>query len=264
MIRREQPGRWVLISQIDHAHLSAALAEHWGAGGVAPLVARDELLWAIYHHDDGWRDWDQSPDVEPKFARPRSFTEMELADSLEIWGQSIARAAEHGPLAGYVVAGHFCTLLRRFGDHWNSQQRQSADAARFLATNDALMEGCFEEWQARGREGRTRDQALLALAQLQMFDFLSLWFCCEEAAEPDVIETPRGPVVTLKPLKRSGDSEPIRVALDPWPFTLAGLQLEIPGRAIDSRRYQGRSDLAGSPSRNVLLRWELQAGSREI
>jgi hypothetical protein len=188
---------------------------------------------------------------------------MELADSLAIWGRSIAVAVEHGPLAGYVVAGHFCTLLRRFGDHWNSEERKRADAAQFLATNDALMERCLQDWQARP-DGRTRDQARRALAQLQMFDFLSLWFCCEEASQPDVIETPDGPVVTLKPLKRSADDGPMRVELDPWPLTVAPLQLEIPGRAVELRRYAGPSDLARSPSRNVRLRWELKPGGREI
>jgi hypothetical protein len=257
MIRREESGRWILISQIDHAHLSGRLAEHWGAGGVAPLVARDELLWAISHHDDGWRRWEQSPDIEPKFVRPRSFMEMELAVSLDIWAQSIAAAAQHGPLAGYTVAGHFCALLRRFGSSARIEPRADADADRFLATYESLLDGCLRAWQGRSPGENTPERAHLALSQLQMFDSLSLWFCCEEASQSNEFQTPAGPVVTLAPQKRPGRDEPHRVLLSPWPFTVERLNLEVPGRAIPARRYENRTELAAAPAQRVVLRWEL-------
>src|SRR5689334_22023337 len=103
MIRRPQPGvdsqpQWVLISQVEHARVSGELAEHWAAGALAP---RDELVATIYHHDDGWREWEQRPDVDPEPGRPRAFTEMPLADSLVIWQRSIDAAARLGNLAPY-------------------------------------------------------------------------------------------------------------------------------------------------------------------
>lgn len=268
MIRREStapdaPGaQWVLISQIDHAHLAGRLAEHWGAGSVAPLVAPTELGWAITHHDDGWREWEASPDVEPTFARPRSFTEMELTVGLEIWGSSITQAAEYGPLAGYVVAGHFCALLRRFDFGWKDDQRHTADARRFLAKYESLMDGCWKAWQARLPAEHTRARAQIALAQLQFFDALSLWFCCDEAMSPDDFECPSGPVVTLTPLDRGATDGSIRLALSPWPFAVASLNLEVPGRAVPVRRYQTRAQLAAVPAQNVKLRWTLEPLAR--
>jgi hypothetical protein len=106
-------GQWILISQIDHARLSGQLAEYWGAQGYSPLSPRDELLWAINHHDDGWGEWEQTPDVDPKSGHPRSFTEMELGDALVIWTASIESARQAGNLEAYLVAGHFCALARR-------------------------------------------------------------------------------------------------------------------------------------------------------
>ena len=90
MIRRDYQDTdgtacWLLVTQPEHARLAGELAEHWGAGTVAPLVSPAELLPAVYHHDDGWSDWEQHPTLDPEHGRPRSFTEMPLERSLEIW-----------------------------------------------------------------------------------------------------------------------------------------------------------------------------------
>src|SRR5262245_48839151 len=144
MIRREvkdETGqvRWVLIPQIEHALLAFRLAEHWGQGSFAPLEPRAELLWAVAHHDDGWRDWDASPGVDPVHGRPRSFTEMEIADSVAIWSGSIETAAAAGPLQGYVVAGHFCVLARR-ASAWRNADPAWDQAEAFLRKYEALMQ----------------------------------------------------------------------------------------------------------------------------
>ncbi|MGD9721900.1 MAG: DUF3891 family protein [Pirellulales bacterium] len=264
MIRREASdaptagAQWILISQVDHAHLSGALAEHWGAGGVQPLVARDELLWAITHHDDGWADWEREPHVEPRLARPRAFTEMDLPQSLEIWTRSIAAAAERGSLAGYVVAGHFCALLRRFDFNWRRDERNVADGERFLATFENLMDGCLQAWLADDPLRHTLPDARLALAQLQLFDALSLWFCCARETAAEAMETPAGATITLTPRPQPDRGQPQLVEFSPWPFTCGPMNLEIPARAVPVRRYESRADLAAIPLQAVQLRWRLQ------
>lgn len=263
MIRREPaapeaPGAsWVLISQVDHAHLARRLAESWGAGDILPLVAREELLWAIEHHDDGWAQWEQTPDVEPNAGRPRSFTEMRLDEGLEIWGHSITAAAEHSALAGFVVAGHFCALLRRFDAAWKDKPPQTQMAEQFLATYDNLREGCLQAWLARSPD-HSPELAERALKQLQLFDALSLWFCCREWPESEAFATPSGPVVRLEMADASGGKSPTKVTASPWPLAVHGLNLEIAGRAVPVRRYQGRADLAAVPLQRVQLGWRLE------
>ncbi len=263
MIRREPAApdadgaQWILISQVEHARLSGALADHWGAAPVVPLVDRDELLWAIVHHDDGWAAWERSPGVEPDHARPRSFTEMPLDEGLEIWTASITGAAEHGPLAGYTVAGHFCELLRRYDTGWKHDAEKTAQAERFLATFDRLQEACFTAWQARSPSKNTPELAGRALAQLQLFDVLSLWFCCDEATTADEFETPAGPPIALSPTGSAARGEPMAVRLSPWPLTVPALNLEVRGRAVPVRRYESREELAAVPLQTVQLRWRL-------
>ena len=76
--------------------LAGALAAHWGDATLAGLRPHGEALAAISHHDDGWRDWDAIPDVDPVAGRPLSFVEMPLATSLDIWRRSIYLACSRG------------------------------------------------------------------------------------------------------------------------------------------------------------------------
>ncbi len=96
MIRREEeagslsgkPG-WILISQVDHAHLAAELAEAWGNEEQPALPWPEILLPAIRDHDEGWREWERHPDIHPETHWPRNFTEMPATDAVRIWTQSI-------------------------------------------------------------------------------------------------------------------------------------------------------------------------------
>ena len=263
MIRRDlpadqnAPARWVLIPQIEHARLAGRLAEHWGADGFARLQPREELLWAIDHHDDGWRNWDDAPGVNPARGEPRAFTDMEIDDSLAIWSGSIDRAARAGKVEGYLVAGHFCALARRAAA-WRKTDPAWPRAEEFVAHYESRIDSWLEAWQQQDRRANTMAVAKLALAQLQFFDLLSLWFCCAPATETDVVPTPAGPDLTLSP----PDSGHVR--LSPWPLVVAQLNLEIPGRIVPLGHYGSRELLAAAPSQLVLLHWELRgAGQRE-
>jgi hypothetical protein len=110
-------------------------------------------------------------------------------------------------------------------------------------------------WQAQNPAANTPMLAQRALAQLQFFDALSLWFCCAEAREPDRVETPGGPVLALWP------QDPTHLLLAPWPLDVESLNLEVTGRAVAVARYGSRRDLAAAPSQPVLLRWQLRPDS---
>ena len=50
---------WALISQIEHARISALFASQCRGqfGPAHASLIRDEVLVAIAAHDDGWREW---------------------------------------------------------------------------------------------------------------------------------------------------------------------------------------------------------------
>jgi len=256
MIRRDVPSAggvpaaWVLIHQIDHAHLAFVLARYWGAGPFAELNPHDALLWACAHHDDGWRAWDAHPEVDPASGVPRQFLEMHPAETRDIWMKSIDAAAEQGPMEGYLTAGHFCRLGRGA-----TRDKQADPAWRpfldFLDDYEARARSWLSQWRAGQEQERTPAVAEQALDQLQFFDTFSLWFCCSESTERETVETPAGIDLELTPRSAS------QIRLSPWPLSVDMLELAVPGRLVEARNYASADELAAAPSQAITLRWRL-------
>jgi hypothetical protein len=252
MIRREpapdEPAdSWILIPQMAHAALAADLAQHWGEPPVPQLEPRDPLLWAVAHHDDGWEHWDAAPQFDPATGRPRSFTEMALAESFAIWSASIDRAERRGPLEAYLIAGHFCALAERATAFSDSARREKARP--FLDRYNGLKDRWLAAWTAQSPQN-TADRVRRALAQLQMFDALSLWLCCSRATESEELITPGGPAVTLNP--EGGQL----VRLDPWPLRVSNLSLSVEARLIP-KSVRSAEQMALAAAQSLQLRWEL-------
>ena len=259
MIRRDtafpegSPG-WLLVMQPDHARLAGRCAELWGAPPLVRLEPHAELVTAIYRHDDGWSRWEQAIQVDPVSGRPREFTEMVLADALSIWPESIASAATVGPLAGYVVSGHFSALLERFSSRWANSPENRQLAEQFLQVQAGLRTHWLEQWLSQSPGADDEAGATTALRYLQMFDNISLWLCCQERTEPESFDPPEGPRVTFMPLTATE----IKVA--PWPFTAAYVELEVAARRVAAARYATAADLAAAPSQTIDLAWRLIPG----
>jgi hypothetical protein len=254
MIRRDTytadgEHRWLLIMQPEHARLSGLLAESWGAAPFAPVAPRDELLAAIYQHDDGWEPWEQSPQVDPQTGRPLEFTEMPLADSLGIWRGSILAVCRFGDLAPWLVAGHFSALLRSSANWRNAEGEQARIANEFLQEQDMRRSEWLTKWLAADPRRHTRELADEGLRCLQFFDALSLWLCCAERWLPHTFEPPSGPPITIRPVNA------VRFAAEPWPFTTSKLELAVCGRSVAAVTYRTADEFAAADSRQVELRW---------
>jgi Protein of unknown function (DUF3891) len=265
MIRRDEPGSdpdksWLLIPQIEHARLSGLLAEHWIAAAAAPLEPRDELIEAVYHHDDGWADWDRRPDVDPRSGRPLQFTEMPLAESLGIWQQSIDMAAARGNLQAYVVSGHFCALLRWAAPRWQNSKYTSSLAERFLDEQDHRRRDWLQAWAGANPSRHTAEIAERGLAWLQFFDGLSLWFCCADRGEPQVFDPPDGRSFRIAPNHETwGQFNAGQFTAAPWPLDVTQLEWSVSARRIPISHYADRAALAGAAGGEVTMHFRLAA-----
>lgn len=265
MIRRDvtMPGGglgWLLVSQIEHARLAGALAAQWGAPPYPAVEPRDELLTAIVRHDDGWSEWERRPALDPTTGRPRNFLEMPVEDYLLIWRASIERAAALSPLGGATVAGHFLHLLRH-GLVWEQHGTRAAAAAhQWGAEFEALRQGWLEEWSSPIAPGSFLEVAAAAVAWLQFFDRLSLWFCMAEQQEPTELPTCGGPPLRLVPQTRpateTDDGDVQTVKLQPWPLRIPEFDITLGARLVPARRYVDAAELAAVPWRNI--RWRLR------
>ena len=250
MIRRElRPkggsSQWLLIPQVEHASLACALARAWGLLPFVESASQDILIQTIRRHDDGWTDWDQQPQVDPRIGKPRTFTEMPLQAAHDIWTRSIDSCRDLGPLAQFLVAAHFIAL-RRGGD-----SAESAEAIRFIDKFELRCREWLLEWQSLAPAQNTPDTARRVLRFLQMFDEISLWFCCADRNDDKHFQDPDGQTFVCRPVSSS------HVTCSPWPFRQSRIPLHVTGRVVPPTRYTGSDQLAKVPWQNLSLSWKL-------
>jgi hypothetical protein len=271
MIRREitpADGEklWLLISQVDHAHVSGELARNWRE------EFTPEVIDAITHHDDGWAAWEAEPKLNPEISAPFSFLEMPVAAALVIWDHSIAAAEKFGPLAAYVVAGHFYNLLS------NSENAKDPLAVAWLTAKRKYRTVWLDEW-IRADPSHTLESAKRAQHMLLVADLFSLWLCCDcpTGAEKKSIlgeSTMKLQTDTLfnqfqfsvpeHAINKSPDGERIEsldwtVGVYPYPFKVAPLALAAPAMAAPAVRYGSWRELKAA-GWTVQLGWRLVEG----
>ena len=246
---------WLLIPQIEHAHLSGALAGLWGDASLSALDPLPEVVQAVTHHDDGWADWDAAPDVDRASGRPLSFVEMPLEVAIDIWRRSIYLACSRGYLAAHMVSNHFTTLLQNASPRWSNDPRQFQTSRQVLDEQSEHRESWLAQWQQPRPTVRTRKMAETALKYLQFFDALSLWFCGAPRREPQSFDSPEGYDLSIVPLGAN------RFTLRPWPLSVGQLSHTVQARRIPVGRYASREALAAGPSEAAEIAFELTVES---
>ena len=261
---------WLLVSQIEHGRLSFLLAQHClshfgravfpGADPIAVRRVRNELLQAIARHDDGWTDWEARPGLDPKLHRPLSFRELPLGEAIANWAGSIRSAANVGPLAAWMVAGHFAALLEV-----SEKEHDEAQATNWLAQTADQRAVWLADWQALNPRLHTAQLAEAALAWLQAFDFLSLWLCsvCPAGGEivprwPDGYHIGRSQLLDtrIRPDNASDHSVRTTVIVDPWRFDAPELTIEAAAHVVPARGYRDTAELLAAYQPHQ-LRWRL-------
>jgi hypothetical protein len=247
---------WMLISQVEHARLSGALAAAW-SDAISPQPApRDELIAAVTRHDDGWLAWELRPTVFE--GRPREFLEMPFDEALAIWRRSIAVAQNIGPLAGYAVSGHFSILAQAAKDREPRSFAWLDLADEFLEEQTDLQAQWLAAIQAKdGAEaaiGRTRR----AVDLLRFFDFASLWFCRAPRTESETLDIGHEASIAFRPSGDPASEAGGTVVLDPWPLQGDRLTVTVTGRVVPAVDYPNPDALAKAPSTNQQLSWTLR------
>lgn len=271
MIRRDvrlsdgTPG-WALISQIEHARISALLASQCEGrfGPANSSLVRDEVLVAIAAHDDGWAEWEQTPQLDAKHGWPLSFMELAVGEATAIWSKSIAVAEEIGPLAAWMVSGHFMRLLEH-----SEHAKLEPLAQAWLSEISPCREAWFARWQAIEPELRNAVVAAEAFDWLWAFDEMSLWFCCRSPTIADEGPTGRtsrlvghGTSVELRLESASPDesaSGSPEATATPWRFDRPALELSTPAKVLPVARYESVESLFAAATATT-LRWRLSAG----
>ena len=186
-----------------------------------------------------------------------------------IWDASIAAARQIGPLAAFIVAGHFYNLLSE------SDHAGQPSAIGWLAAKRKARTAWLDEW-TRQNPAHTLDFAKRAQHQLLVADVFSLWLCCDcplTGAGAGALEESAMKGRTEKLLDRYhftvagvGRRHPTFenplealawvVAVDPYSFRNSPLSLSLMASVAPVKHYATWAELKAA-SRPIELRWRL-------
>jgi hypothetical protein len=204
-----------LITQPDHAALAGRIMRQW-----QPLFdaeRRGSILHAIEEHDNGWREADEAPTVDPASGRIHDFITAPVGVRQGVWPRGVARLVDD-PWAAALVAQHAITVYDRYRSDpdWVVFFRDLAMARDEMIAQTGLA---FEQL--------TRDYDFVRIGDLISLIFCNLWD--EES-------------YGVWTFRRNGD----RVTITPDAFNGRELPVAVVACEIADRRYESNSALAAA------------------
>jgi Protein of unknown function (DUF3891) len=252
VVRELKDGRAYVCLQEDHAELSAQFAAHWGNDRFSKLRPYQTMVFATTYHDSGYREWEGKPPMNVEKGRPYahredipSFEEVEL----KAYAKNVDWLISQDPYAGLLVSMHRTGL-------WHNRYNVFTEPAGRLRERSQAVQDAKKELETRQQEikrqiamHRTDFENELAYNYmvLQIFDLLSLYFCCDGyASDTDFKE------YAIAPVKVAYDSnETVRltikpngagsVIMDPYPFDVSPVQFSARARIVAPPKEKSES-----------------------
>lgn len=243
VVRELTDGRCYVALQEDHAELSAQFAAHWGNARFSKLRPYQTMVFATTYHDSGYREWEGTPPMNVAKGRPYAHREdvPNFEDvELKAYARNVDWLSAQDRYAGLLVSMHRTGLWHNRYNIFNEPAGRLRERSAPVQNAKKQMEAQQEEMKkalAAGNPGFERGLAYNYMA-LQIFDLLSLYFCCDGyASENQFKEYTIAPVrltyesdetvkLTLRPNGASA------VIMDPYPFDASPLTFSARARVV--------------------------------
>tara|TARA_A100001037_G_scaffold57695_1_gene49847 strand:- start:11824 stop:12642 length:819 start_codon:yes stop_codon:yes gene_type:complete len=243
-----------VITMSEHTALAAQLARAFGNDRFEPVEPRDEVLYLVEHHDDGWLELDAATPLDPKTRLPYNLVETPLDLIAPTSRQSPDINTKRHPYCGLLSSMHSWGLYNgRYGLSDKVVILDMADEAQ--ATLKPFLDGELAR-QEKLKAEITKDPSAADwieekhlfqnYKQLQFFDTLALYFnrvhedAREETSFPHIPVTGSEDVtITIRPLGGGTYS------LSPYPFAEDPLDISFEGRWL-APLPEGNDDLKGT------------------
>ena len=118
MLKTLRDKKMWLVSQPDHAELAGFLAANWGNDAFArpgqfasaddPERLRAETVLAIAQHDNGWWEWEATPELSEVDGLPLGLAEVlkNRQDAMNRWRLGIPRFSRDHPYVSLLISFH--------------------------------------------------------------------------------------------------------------------------------------------------------------
>ena len=243
VIRELKDGRSFVSLQEDHAELSAQFAAHWGNERFSRLRPYPTMVFATTCHDSGCRDFEGNPPMNVEKGRPYAHREevpdFELVE-LTAYARNVEWVSSQDPYAGLLVSMHRTGLWQNRYNVFTEPAMRPRERSQAVQNSKKQLESKQQEIKkqfAAKNPGFENELAYNYMA-LQIYDLLSLYFCCDGyAAENEFKE------YAISPVRVSYDNgetvrlcirpkEPGAVSFDPYPFDVSPLRVSVRARIM--------------------------------
>jgi hypothetical protein len=243
VIRELKNGRCYVSTQEDHAELAAQFAAHWGNERFSQLRPYSTMVFATTFHDSGYREFEGNPPINAAKGRPYAHREDVPgfeATELAAYARNVDWVASHDRYAGLIVSMHRTGL-------WHNRYNVFTEPSMRLRERSPEVQRAKKELEARQEELKKElaaerpgfaNELDYNYRALQVFDLLSLYFCCDGYAGDDEFkEYKMTPVrvaydsdetVTLRVIPAGGNT----VSFDPYPFDISPIKIAVRARIM--------------------------------
>ena len=269
MILQEQGEQLILIRQTDHAVLAGFFAREWGNNFFPRPEPFDSFCQAVSEHDNGWREWELLPQVDPKTRLPYSFMSVPTEAHMALYQRGIERMVKTDTYAGLLVAMHCQGLYDRTRatiPGYSAKYVKATESEQVTNfVNNLKMQQLRLKVELRAGPAKrdfAEDKALEANARrLEALDRLSLYFCMGTPHDATIDGVPiddHGSEVDWE-LRAHGHNV---VSLGPYPFRREPLEISVLTRSVPKRLYVDNLDFQKTLGRAsyVAMKFTLRAG----
>ncbi|PZC46959.1 MAG: Protein of unknown function (DUF3891) [Chloroflexi bacterium] len=243
MVRETADGNFFLVDQQDHTELSGQFAAHWGNDKFERLRPYDSMVFGTLHHDDGYREWEYLPPVNSEKGRPAGLGEpLGIEGQLDCYVRNIDWVRNHDAYAGLVVSMHRTGLWQQRYETVTSSTRASGGARAASPEIVAITERLEAEQDANraalaNGDAKFEQELWTNYRILQLYDLLSIYFCCDGFAEGRLTEHSIGPVPTSYETKDDANFNitPVNdttLKIEPFPFDVSPFTVTLRGREM--------------------------------
>jgi hypothetical protein len=249
LVRAQPNGQLLCVNQTSHALMAAQFCRHWGNRDFAKPVPYDVVMSAIAQHDNGWYEWEATPEIDGDGAPLAFIPGPAYAQKLTIWQRGIDRAAAQHPYMGLLVSRHASLLYT--GDLQRMPGEEQRATAAFLAHQERSTEE-VRRWLAHDVElhHATAEPVLMAHTRLLQFgDSSSLQVAMPWSQERLFVHCPVDFVGTYTTITMHWEGQ--QISYDPWPFSVDHFTVDLHGRLLDQPTFPDpttyRAALAAAP-----------------
>ena len=272
VIRELKDGRSYVSSQEDHAELAAQFAAHWGNGRFSKLRPYHTMMLATTLHDSGYREFEGNPPMNVAKGRPYAHREDVPnfeATELAAYTKNADWVTSQDPYAGLLVSMHRTGL-------WHNRYNIFTEPAGRLRERSAPVKDAKIKLESKQAEIKRKlmelepgfeNELAYNYMALQIFDLLSLYFCCDGYAnENEFKEYKIAPVrvsydndetvtLTIKP------NGPGSVIFDPYPWDVSPLTVSARARIVAPPAEKTEAAVAEAyhKAARELLKFEISA-----